>query len=78
MDLGRADGRWTMRLVLAVPGDKGIRTPAELPPGVRVATEFPNIRDRLLRGPRHRGRGFVFARCDRGEDSRSLLTQSSI
>jgi ATP phosphoribosyltransferase len=46
MDLGPGgrsmSGRPT-RLVLAIPGSAGIARAEDLPPGVRVATEFPNI-----------------------------------
>jgi ATP phosphoribosyltransferase len=44
MDLGpggRAGG--APRIVLAVPADGPIKSPADLPDGVRVSTEFPNI-----------------------------------
>ena len=44
MDLGRG-GRagGTVRIVLAAPADRGYRSLADVPDGVRVATEFPNI-----------------------------------
>jgi ATP phosphoribosyltransferase len=44
MDLGRG-GRagGTVRIVLAAPAERGYRSAAEMPDGVRVATEFPNI-----------------------------------
>ncbi|HEV8633184.1 MAG TPA: ATP phosphoribosyltransferase [Chloroflexota bacterium] len=45
MDLGpggRAGGG-TVRIVLAVPADRGWRSAADLPDGVRVATELPNL-----------------------------------
>jgi ATP phosphoribosyltransferase len=46
MDLGpggRALVGHRTRLVLAIPGSSGITRPDDLPAGVRVATEFPNI-----------------------------------
>ena len=46
MDLGpggRSLAGHRTRLVLAMPGSSGITRPEELPAGVRVATEFPNI-----------------------------------
>jgi ATP phosphoribosyltransferase len=46
MDLGpggRALVGHRTRLVLAIPGSSGITRPEDLPAGVRVATEFPNI-----------------------------------
>jgi ATP phosphoribosyltransferase len=45
MDLGpggRAGGS-KVRIVLAVPSDRGWRSVADLPDGVRVATELPNL-----------------------------------
>ena len=44
MDLGRG-GRagGVVRIVLAAPADRGYRSVADMPDGVRVATEFPNI-----------------------------------
>jgi ATP phosphoribosyltransferase len=33
----------SLRIVLAVLKDSGIREPGDLPPGTRVATEYPNI-----------------------------------
>jgi ATP phosphoribosyltransferase len=45
MDLGpggRATGLST-RIVLAAPADRGWRTPSDLPTGVRIATELPNL-----------------------------------
>ena len=44
MDLGaggRAGGK--VRIVLALPGSRGIVVPDQLPSGLRVSTEFPNI-----------------------------------
>ena len=44
MDLGaggRAGGK--VRIVLALPGTRGIASPEHLPRGLRVSTEFPNI-----------------------------------
>ena len=44
MDLGaggRAGGK--VRIVLALPGSRGIAIPDQLPSGLRVSTEFPNI-----------------------------------
>jgi len=37
-----------LRIVLAVRGDSGIRKPEDLPPGTRVATEYPNIARRYF------------------------------
>jgi ATP phosphoribosyltransferase len=37
------------RMVLAAPETSGIRTPADLRPGLRVATEFPNLTLRYFR-----------------------------
>jgi ATP phosphoribosyltransferase len=45
MDLGpggRATGLST-RIVLAAPADRGWKTPTDLPDGVRIATELPNL-----------------------------------
>jgi ATP phosphoribosyltransferase len=44
MDLGRG-GRsgGTTRIVLAAPSDRGWKAAADMPDGVRVATEFPNL-----------------------------------
>jgi len=43
---GRAGG--TTRVVLAVPGNRGYAAVADLPEGVRVATEFPTITERFF------------------------------
>lgn len=37
-----------LRIVLAVRGDSGIKRPEDLPPGTRVATEYPNIARRYF------------------------------
>ena len=38
----------TLRIVLAVLSDSGIREPADLPAGTRVATEYPNLARRYF------------------------------
>ena len=38
----------TLRIVLAVLKDSGITQPSDLPPGTRVATEYPNIAGRYF------------------------------
>lgn len=38
----------SLRIVLAVLKDSGIREPADLPPGTKVATEYPNIARRYF------------------------------
>ncbi len=38
----------SLRIVLAVRGDSGIKRPEDLPPGTRVATEYPNIARRYF------------------------------
>jgi len=46
MDLGpggRTLAGYRTRLVLAIPGSRGITRPEDLPAGVRVATEFPKL-----------------------------------
>ncbi len=38
----------TLRIVLAVLRDSGVTEPSDLPPGTRVATEYPNIASRYF------------------------------
>jgi ATP phosphoribosyltransferase len=52
MELG-GSGRETgqrVKIVLAVPGDRGIDDPKLLPPGTRVSTEYPELTRRYFAG----------------------------
>ena len=47
--------RHPVKVILAVHRDLGITDPAQLRPGLRVSTEFPNLTRALLREPRPAG-----------------------
>jgi len=39
-----------VKVVLAVPRDSGIKSPAEIKPDARISTEFPNLTEQYFRG----------------------------
>ena len=59
-----------VRVVLAVPADSTWRSAADLPEGVRISTEFPELTRRYLETAGVKARVIAVVRRDRGQGAR--------